>query len=139
MCETSAARKKDNENIAAATAQLNDDVKLIRELNLGDAAYEAALRRWLKVIRGGSTWIDAPRDRKAINDARLSTAMATNQYARVEFSEILRDATERAILFRLMNGEKAWIPRSQIHRIDEQELIILVSRWWVSKNAHILR
>lgn len=139
MSETSAARKKDNEEIAAATKQLNDDVKLIRELKLGDVAYEAALRRWLRVVRGGSTWIDAPRDRKAYNDARLSTLMATNQYARIEFSEIIRDGTEKAILIRLMNGEKVWVPRSQIQRIDEQELMLLVSRWWVSKNSHILR
>lgn len=139
MSVTSAARTSDNEAIAAATKQLDEDVRLIRELKLGDAAYEAAMRRWLKVIRGGSTWIDAPRDRKAINDARLSLSLATAQHARIEFSEIIRDGTEKAILFRLMNGEKVWVPRSQIHKIDEAELMILVSRWWVSKNAHILR
>lgn len=127
--------------IALATKKLDEELRLVRELRLGDAGYEAAIRSWLKIIRGGQPWMDSPRDIKAMNDNRLVPAhdMASAQYERVEFAWIKVDQERhKAILVELLNGEDVWIPRSQIHHIAAAENIVLVTRWWVTKNKHLL-
>lgn len=134
-------KEKDDAAIAEATATLDEDVRLARELRLGDAGYEAAIKKWLKVIRGGQPWLDGPRDIKALNDARIvpTRDMASVQHERVEFAWIKVDrAGLKAVLVELLNGEDVWIPRSQIHHVVDAENIILVTRWWASKNRHLL-
>lgn len=133
MSETSA----DQSSIDEAAKLLDKRVKQLRSLGLHprqfDEAYEAAFKHFKRALYGGriNEYVYGPRE---IKD-QLWEGRATAKHARLEFSDVIKDeASYKAILFRLLSGEKVWIPRSQIAGFDDS--IILVSRWWLARNGY---